>query len=80
MDQAFTLGRRDETVAVRLTRKYLSPGGALLLPGERIAVTPLHAQQLVDEQFGVLDPATPSKSLDDPPHHKMLLKPGAKKG
>ena len=47
---------------------------------ERIAVSPLQAQQLVDEQFGVFDPATPSKSLDAPPLNKMLAKPGVKKG
>jgi len=80
METAFSLGRTGETTSVRLLRKWHAPGGATLLPGERVSVSKDEATVLCDEGFAIPDAATPSKSPDKALHNKMQASPGMKKG
>jgi hypothetical protein len=74
----FSLGRTDETVELRVLTRFAMPGGSLLLPGERISVTPSMAQLLIEQLFA--EAATPPKSLDAPTQDRMQPRPMMKKG
>jgi hypothetical protein len=75
---SFSMGRTDDTVRVKITRRIILPGGALHLPGQYLSLDALTARSLIEDEYA--EPATPPKALDAAPRDTMQHRPGYKKG